>query len=359
MSEKITELKAKLLKQKEKNIKKVSVKKKSKLVEKKKKSRNVLENVTVEKPKIPKIATNVTRIEKSGKEEEKFRNDLRKLSQGEYDELKAFHIFNERHQKTMKDMYPDDENVSLNSREAWEVLDEDSKKEFALESLAGGKENWGISGLIQKLLKLPVELQEDFITTYIDKDQPLKYDAYYEKWLQFPRISNSIKEYNEKKDTDFTGRIGEMEKMRMDLYNKAKEYAQKKGIELEEDDKSYWEVLKKVTSNPQKLHKKLAKNYIEVAESLGAENAGDMTVANLIEYINRERKKLLRSVNPEKAKKIKEMSHKKLLREAQKLGIEEGPEDVLIIKLLQSISERFRTVNRDDLIKEAKYLKIP
>jgi hypothetical protein len=391
MSDKATQLKAKLQKQKSKDVKKISV------IHKKKEKKPA--KIVEEKPKVPKFTTTLSGIEKSAKEDEKFRRDLRKIMDDNYDEQKAYQIYTETQTASS----------GQDIKESWDELDQESKREFALKTLIGNndEQSWGIPGLIRKLLNLSPKLQENFITGYLENSR--KYDNYYKEWSQSPDIALKIKKYTETKDQ--TGNT--LVTINEDLRNKAIAYAHSAFPESEyghdldtldfEKTKSYYDILEKIilvrdhgkiaeklgiedqmadvinSRNPmeeanklpgvndiikskvQKLHQKLAVDYINIAESLGAENAVNMTVGDLTTFISINRKKLLQIVPVDIAKKIDEYSSQKLIREATKIGVKNANElskEILIIKLLQANVQKKQPISRKNLIKQAHELNI-
>lgn len=381
MSDKATQLKAKLLKQKSKDVKKVSVKKKEKV------SKTKAKDSSVEKKKIPKSVPNLSRVEKSGKEEDKLRKDLKKIMDDDYDIAKAFKFFSDQASASIAAENPDTEDISGIVKETWDGLDAEVKREFALKVLAGKKEQaWGVPGLLQKLLRLPPDLQEDFIARYLERNK--NYDAYYETWSQSPDVKEKIREFNEKRDLPESTKMGEVDSMKETLQQRAIQYANEHKIQLNEEEKSYYKILEQiidlskiakklgidvntVRENPaakdaiaekvQKLHQKLAKDYIDIAAALGAENPDQMEIGPLLSYIANNRKKLTLSVDVNKAKKIRDSSREKLVREASKIGIKDSSklsDEILTIKLLQANVERKPVVEKKDLIEEARYLGI-
>lgn len=369
MSDKLSKLKQKLKKQKETPVKKV-VK-----IQKKRKTPPVKKEVVPKKK--PTIMPTISSIEKASKQDEKLRKQLKEVLDGNYDQSSVYNRFYELSFNDVKKANPG-ANIDSILKDLWENLPDDSKKEFALEVIGGKKkEPWGISGLIQKLLNLPPDLQDDFITSYLE--QPVGYDEFYNKWSQRPQIAPKIKEYVEKGDSGET--VTELQTMRNTLYQRAVQYAEEKGVEIPEQKEQsftspltgvelkkseskmpYTQILSKITSKPEKLHKKLAKDYIEIAEALGKENADEMTVADLLSFIYHEKKKLYSSLKPEVIKKFTDMSDKKLRKEGKNIGIENADtlsQNALLIYVLKTNVEIAPIQSKKDLIKEATELGIP
>lgn len=282
------QLKAKLKKQKEMSVKKIAI-----VRSKKAKSTPLPKKEKI----VPNFVPSVAILTKRRKEEEQFREKLQK-------------IVNE-----MKDI-----NDSDQSQENLEDV---------LKSLIKNDENWGINGFIKKILLLPPKLQEKFVNAYLDTD--ISYSTFYEKWIESPNIIKKIEKYN----TPVNAEPSNIEKMREDLLSRAKQYAEKNGIDIE-DSKSYYDILSKISKDKDKIHKKIAKYYIEIAESLNVKDPATLFIADLLDSINRRTQILENKVGKDKTAEIRALSPEKLIHKAQKLGIDDENQEVVFIKILQA-----------------------
>ena len=329
---------------------------------KQKRKKGDIKVVKVEKEKrVVPPPTSVEKIEKTTRDDENLRKGLSDIMNNKYDIEKVIEFFSK--QAIIREN-PHTEDVGY-ILQIWDKLDKQSKQDFAIQAIPGYKKE---SGIIKKLIALPLELRNDFIKQYIN--QKLPYDKFYAYWSNLELIKEKIELSqlsSDKIDED------DIEKMRLELYNRALAYANRKNIVISDkiiskqgDDivrkDSYIYILKKIRPKGfEKIHKKIAKDYIEIATSLGAKNAEDMTVIDLLTFISKEKEKLISLVPTDVLGKLKKISHEKRIIEASKLNIlnpEDLSHEVLFINLLQANKSKDTEKTKKDLLSEAEVLGI-
>jgi len=353
-------LKEKLQKQKAKDKKKISVVRKKKSVD----EVDPIISAATEmpkmkvKPKVPYKVPNIKMVDQQSKTEVSLREDFRKILGDEYDAPKAFGVFTTEIGPTLVEDIGERPQVL---EDMWENLDPARKREYALKVLKS-RDVWGLSKVIDQLLTMSVDLQEDFMTKYTEENQDLDHAKFLKRWMESPMVADQIREYQVLQVLNQSEKVDKRETIIRVLKNRALQYAESKELVVDPDD-PYVSILVSMKGRDryQKLHVKLASDYIELAKVLGSEDAEELTPSDLITYIEKEKRRLYGSVDQQIVEKIVSSPRKKLEKEAQKLMLEvdDIPDDILRVKILQKQRDMSRVPMTDeDLLDEALRLGI-
>ena len=359
------ELKARLEKQTSSRESKVVVKKKKQEKTPKKRKQ---EFVPVKK--VPEIITTKT-LEKRSEDDEEFRKHVsdildEKFLDDEKNTEKVYKLFKKSYEQIKKGEIVDQkldtgfEFLDSDVRNAWESLDDKYKLEYILQSLTIDAP-WPRKNLLNNLLKLTYELQEDYMKSYIRQDK-LAYDSFYESWSIRPHISKQIQEIFSSK---IEGSQNREEKIKNDILNNAKKYAEKNGIDISkqlqtktvsgrEIQPSYYSVIKKISKKTDKdletLYKKFAKEWLIRAEILGIKNPEKLWLSDLASKIKREEDNIFK--NPQYVE-LKGKSSSEL----REIDNSDYSDDLLIIKIIKEgkikpKKSEIKTIMRGKVISE-------
>jgi len=364
------ELKAKLLKQKNKDSKKVTV-----ISQERKK----LEKTSVaKKPKAkeePKFFPKTEKHLKQRSSEEDFmRNALKTIlekysneeassdqeSRKSNEEPQEENIFQASLDKEGRKFY-DKETKDVEDGKEWIELPISSKRDFILQALDKDPNAlFGRQQFLNKFIHLSQALQNDFITRYLAQSK--NYTEFWEHWSQQKDIAGAIQEFEQTRDKMGNSEKNKMGEIYEEIRQKLLEYAQDKGLEIE-DKPLFSDIMSQVSSKPtkqKKIYLKIAKDYIDLANILGIPNPENLSLGELSAEISQMDKR--HSVGLDKD--IQRMSTDTLIKRAEMAGFKnasELPRRVLFSLVLfdESKSRKVAPPSYAILIREAGELGIP
>lgn len=364
-------LKAKLLKQKEKHSKRVSVVQK----EKKKIEKKVISKPPKEKPEPKFFSKTQKHLEQRSKEEDYMRTALKIVLNDDYSSPleqeednrflkdilgKAYKLW-EKSQKELQDEENLEENVLP---QEWDEMSDTNKRIFVLEAIE--KDIGALFGrqqFLNKFIHLSHDLQNDFIRKYIS--QPKNYTEYYEQWSQTKDISAKIQELKQEKETTIHT-VDEALQIRLEIIQNLLNYAVKKGLDIEYKPR-YSDMISQVTSDPkkqEKIYRKVAKNYIELARILGISNPENLSIGELSTSIIVAMKRYSEILNSKKIAEISRLPREELISRVTIMGIKEPEEKsnkILVYLAIINEAEDSKTGPKglDEIFQEAEDLGIP
>jgi len=297
MADKLEKMKAKLQKQKEKQkniVKKVTI--------------DPVFKIKTEKKKPPKFIPRGKMVETKANEEEEIREKLRGI----------------------------------------QSISDPDEREKALILLKNRKNApYGSESFFQKLIKLPIELQDKFIQAYLI--QPEGYSTFFTTWIEDPEVAEEVQQYvldMDEKGEKIDIPLGTSD-IRQVLLSRLIALKENKNIEVEPSkENNYYTLLEAMYPDKKKahsVHKKIAKDYINLAKILATalgkeENVEDLSIGQLASDIIKYTKALEGMVSSEFLTTIRSLSPEKLRRMAKKEGIvldKEDTPEIVRIKLIQ------------------------
>lgn len=259
--------------------------------------------------------------------------------------------------------------IDENPDAQWDELDDDDKNELILISFKNTKNGpQNRSGFVEKLLRLSPELLDDFIKTYLAQQE--YYIEYYDKWQSIPGIYKQLQElYREqdanaqKADSDELQLQDRINFIKNDLLERARAYAESKHVDIG-DEISYSKILERLAhgKDTKKIHLRIAKSYIQLAEDLGIVNPQDMNLIALATAIARKEEYYIYKIDPAVVRKIRRMSREKLLKTARREKID-NPDKLsdfaLMIKIFEKqVPTTLTDMNKEQLIQYAKKIGV-